>query len=282
MSVSGFERDWLLDPHQKPLEARPFGIRASLGLGASALVILVGFWLISGRSGGNAPVASPTPGETASPAASVQFDLRAPEFAGLVRAVATSDVSGARIDSLTIGQFAPNGAYARFDIRQASGDARANPEFAIDLAREATEAGLKVVKIGQPAPFATRFGAFEVADARLSGKSPAGLSLERDCQTLRLAGSKQGVAIAGVVCAAPGQTLDRRALACLVDQLSFRSNGAAVAADKLFLLADPLLRGAACAQGPAASEKADWMTAHSAPPAAQNAVPPTKISKKAH
>jgi len=280
MSVSGMEREWLFDSREEPIQARPFGVVASLGLGASAVAVLLGFWAFSGRPSESGPGAAPTarPSVAAEPA--VQFDLRAPEFTGLPRAIAGSDGKALRIDSLTIGQFGQGGAFARFDLRQAAGDARANPEFALDLAHEAEQAGLKIAKSGQPAPFASRFGAFEAAEAKVSGKSAAGASLERDCHTLRLAGAKLGVEIAGVVCAGPGQAFDRRALACLVDQLSFRSNGEAPAVDKFFLLAEPL-RGQACAQAAVSSEKADWMAAHSVLPGSTTPAQAPKSAKKA-
>jgi hypothetical protein len=280
MSVSGMEKDWLLPSRQGPIEARPFGVRISLGLGASAVLVLLGFWAFGGRSSesGAGPASEASASVAAEPA--VKFDLSAPEFTGLPRAVASQDDGSVHIDSLTIGQFG-QGAFARFDLRQASSDARANPDFALDLAHEAEQAGLKIVKGGQPSPFASRFGAFEAAEAKISGKSATGASLDRDCQMLRLAGAKLGVEIAGVACAGLGQTLDRRALGCLVDQLSFHSNGAATAMDKFFLLAEPT-RGQACAQAAASSEKADWMAAHSVVSggSAPAALPP-KTSKKA-
>lgn len=280
MSVSGMEKEWLLEPRQGPIEARPFGVRVSLGLGASAVLVLLGFWAFGGRAGESGPGPAPeTPASVAAEPA-VKFDLGAPEFAGLPRAVASQDAGSVHIDSLTIGQFA-QGAFARFDLRQASADARANPDFTLDLAHEAEQAGLKIAKSGQPSPFASRFGAFEAAEARISGNSTPGASLERDCQMLRLAGAKLGVEIVGVVCGGPGQTLDRRALGCLVDQLSFRSNGAASAMDKFFLLAEPM-RGQACAQAAVSSEKADWMAAHSVVPGASTPALPPKTSKKAH
>ncbi len=280
MSVSGLERDWLLEPRQGPIQARPFGVRASLGLGVSAVVILLGFWAFSGHPSETGPSAPPQARAPVAAEAAAQFDLRAPEFNALPRSVATSDGEALRIDSLTIGHFGPSGAFARFDLRQASGDARANPDFSLDLAHEAEAAGLKIVKSGQPFPFASRFGAFEAAEAKVQGKSLSGASLERDCQTLRLAGAKLGVEIAGVVCAGPGQTFDRRTLGCLVDQLSFRSSGAASGLDKFFLLAEPL-RGQACAQAAASSEKADWMAAHSALAGTPGPALPAKTAKKA-
>ncbi len=280
MSVSGMEKDWLLDPRQEPIEARPFGVRASLGLGVSAVAVLLGFWAFSGRPSESGPSPAPQARSSAAAEPAVQFDLRAPEFSGLPRALASSDEGAVRIDSLTIGQFGQGGAFARFDLRQASGDARANPEFTLDLAHEVEQAGLKIAKSGQPSPFASRFGAFEAAEARVSGKTAAGASLERDCQTLRLAGAKLGVEIAGVVCAGPGQTFDRRMLGCLVDELSFRSNGGAPTVDKFFQLAEPL-RGQACAQAAVSTEKADWMAAHSLLPAAASPALPPKTAKKA-
>lgn len=280
MSVSGMEKEWLLDPRRGPIEARPFGVRVSLGLGASAVVVLLGFWAFSGRPSESGPseAAESRPPVAAQPA--VQLDLPAQEFAGLSRVVATSGEEVVRIDSLTIGQFGQSAAFARFDLRQASGDARANPEFALDLAHEAEQAGLKIIKSGPPSPFASRFGAFEVAEAKVAGKTLAGASVERDCQTLRLAGAKLGVEIAGVVCAGPRQAFDRKTLGCLVDQLSFRSNGGAPAVDKFFVLAEPL-RGQACAVAAAASEKADWMAAHSVPPGTASPALPAKTAKKA-
>jgi len=282
MSVSGFEHEYFLDPGPRPIHARPAGMWAATAIGGSALLVLFGF-LIFGKPKTEVAAAPPARGAAIdAPAAQpavprpLAFDLAAPEFAKEAKAVTVRVLeNGGREDSLTLGQFGPSAAFLRLDIRSGA-DKRGSSDFFLDLTHHASDAGLSVQKIGAPAPFATRFGAFEVGEIKLS---LAGAEGERVCQAMRLAGSKHGVEIAGIVCGAGGKQIDRRALPCLVDRLEYRPAADKAALAKFFE-ASAAERGHACGQAAGEAEKADWLEAHSAPPAGKTPAAPPKPAKK--
>lgn len=286
MSVSGFEHEYFLDPGVGPIHARPAGMWAATAIGGSALLVLFGF-LIFGKPKTEVALAPPASG-AAIDAPSAQpseprplaFDLGAPEFAKEAKAVTVRTLeNGGREDSLTLGQFGPSAGFLRLDIRSGA-DKRASSDFYLDLTHHASDAGLSALKIGAPAPFATRFGAFEVGDIKLSLAGAGGAEGERVCQAMRLAGSKHGVEITGIVCGAGGRPIDRRALPCLVDRLEYRPAADKAALAKFFEAA-AAERSHACGQAAGEAEKADWLEAHSAPPAAKASAAPLKPAKKA-
>jgi hypothetical protein len=288
--ASGFEHGYVYEGVGQPIHARRQGVYASIGIGGAALVVLFGF-LIFGKpktEATPAPAAAPTKVSAidalaSAPAASapIAFELNAPEFAKAAKTVTQGalEQTGGQWDSLTLGEFGATAPYIRFDVRQ-SAEKRTNPDFFLDLTRHAADAGLKVLKIGAPAPFATRFGTFEYGEIRLGLVDANGATAgERVCQAMRLAGAKQGVEIAGVICGVGGKLLDRRALPCLVDQLDYRP-GADKGALTKFFQANEAPRAKACGTATAGdSEKSDWFEAHSAAPA--RSAPVAKHAKKA-
>ena len=279
MSMCGFDQHYELRPGAKPIHARPMGNLAAAAIGGAALLVLgVSLFFVKPRPVVEAAAAH---GESdasapASTAASVKqraaFDLTAPEFAKEKKTFATrrADATGGREDNLTIGEFAFGGPYLRLDIRPAPAEKRAAADFFLDMTRHAAGAGLAVVKISQPSTLGSRFGALETADIRLSTPAAGeGAATERACLALRLAGDKQPVEIAGVVCGAPTKPIDRRALGCILDRLDYLSNGEDAAFDRFFGAAEQGRGGGCSAAGATASANAaknSWLDAHSAAP----------------
>jgi hypothetical protein len=298
MSVSGFDRDYVVQPDARPLYARPAGNLAAAMIGVVALLVL-GVALIfvkpqptieasaaNAGQGASADIAQP-PGPAVNAKQIAAFDLATPEFVKEKTTLATRrlDGTGGREDNLTLGEFAFGGPYLRLDIRQTSADKRGNPDFFLDITRHAAQAGLAVGKIGQPSPLASRFGSFETADIRLSQPTTGeSASPERACLALRLMAGKQPVEIAGVVCGAPAKPIDRRALGCILDRLDYRPNGENVALDQFFLAAEQergkICGGAGAVLSPSAA-KSSWLDAHSAPPALKTEPLAPKHTKKA-
>jgi hypothetical protein len=287
MSVCGFDQDYVAAPGARPLRARPAGVLAATTIGLASLAVL-GIAI--------AFVKTP-PAEAEAKTASVEaivpparseapaFDLTAPEFAKEKKtfAVRKLDGSEAREESLTLGKFATSEPYLRLDIRPLGGEKHAPSDFYLDLTRHATQAGLAVAKITQPAPLATRFGAFEAADIRLSQPaSSEGPATERSCLALRLASASAPVEIAGLVCGGAAKQMDRRALGCIVDRLEYPA-GDNAALNQFFLNSEQG-RGKACGEGApaAAAAKASWFEAHSAAPQGKTEPLPPKHTKKAH
>ncbi len=295
MSVSGFDQEYVVQPGARPLYARAIGNLAAAMIGVAAMLTLgVALLVVGTHPTLEAQIESESPGQPAALAQTpdaasavkqyAAFDLTAPEFAKEKKSFATRQLEGgAREDNLTLGQFASGEPYMRLDIRQPNGEKRAAPDFFLDLTRHAAQAGLSVAKIGQPAPLATRFGAFEVADIRLSQVSGQGAPTERACLAMRLAGGKQPVEIAAFSCGAPAKPLDRSALGCILDRLDYVPNGENKTLDLFFLTAEQQ-RGKGCggaAMSPTAS-KSNWLDAHSTMPALKNEAPAPKHTKKAH
>jgi hypothetical protein len=307
MSVSGFEQDYIRDRRTLPLRARPAGTYAALGIGGAALLVLFGF-LVFGKSKTDvaAPEADVAAASIGAPTIRVAvpqpmtFELGAPEFVKEKKAVTTRQLEGSNLreDSLTLGEIGATAPYLRVDIRQSTGDKRASADFFLDLTRHATQAGLSVLKILPPAPFASRFGPFEVGDLRISVAGVDGATTERVCQAMRLAGSKAGVEIAAVVCGTGGKQIDRRALPCFVDRLEYRPTGQSAAMERFFQTAEGertrSCGGVAQAAVPATAAPAtaakndigDLIDAHPAgaasPGAAAKVATPQKSAKKAH
>ncbi len=291
MSVCVFDQDYVAAPGARPLQARPAGMLAATMIGAVSLVVLgVALAVVKINPApenevealGVAAVAAPAPSGGAA------FDLAAPEFAKVKKAFSAHKLEGgeAREDSLTLGKFVTGEPYLRLDIRPLKDAKRASVDFFLDLARHAAQAGLAVAKITQPTPLATRFGAFETADIKLSQPgSGEGAPTERACLALRLASPSAPVEIAGLVCGVSAKAIDRRALGCILDRLEYPPAGDNAALNQFFAAAEQE-RGKACggagaAQSPAAA-KSSWFDAHSVPPTQKVDPLPPKNTKKAH
>ncbi|HXY57276.1 MAG TPA: hypothetical protein VEH76_01715 [Methylocystis sp.] len=289
MSVSSFERDYIAPPGVRQIYARPLGALAASTIGVSALVIL-GLALAFGARApkivaevGEAPQQQEWLAATQilSTHQSPGFDLSAPEFGQEKKSFTSRELEGGqgREDSLTIGQFPSNAPYLRLDLRPGVGEKHA--DFFLDLTRHAAAAGLAAIKIGQPSPVLTRFGAFEAADIRLSLATPETGASERACVALRLPGAKGGVEIAGLVCGAGAKPFERHAVGCILDRLERTEGGESEALGQLFQAADRD-HGKSCDSLPtAAIDKASWFEAHSHAPEPKGDGLPPKHTKKA-
>lgn len=270
MSANAFDRDYAASPYRMgPLRARPAGVRAAMGMGAGAWVILLAAALLIRPPAEAPPVADagdaaaapdPAPEKIAAkiladgdaPAAAarpaVSFDLDAPEFEREKRTVAVHepDDGGGRVDSLTVGQFAMGAPFLRVDVHQDLESRATNPDFFLDMTRHAQRAGLSVARIGQRSALPTRFGSFETAEIRLS--QPAGEEIaasERVCLAGRLVESNVPVEIAGIACGSAAKPIDRLAFGCIIDKLNYSASGDNKALNDFVLTAE-LARGKGC------------------------------------
>ena len=129
---------------------------------------------------------------------------------------------GGRRDILTFGRF-DGGAtpYLHLSLYRIGSETASSATFFVELARRAAEAALAVTRSDQPAPLATRFGDFEVADVVLA-RGPA----QAACLGFRFHAEKPGFRVAGFACGGAGKPLARTVLACALDRLDLVSAGA--------------------------------------------------------
>jgi hypothetical protein len=264
MSAINFDRDDA-PIARGPIHARPAGVRAALGMGLGASVILAIAALFARHpaptertadAGVAAEPQSPAKistkasmaPEAASPRA-LALDIDAPEFEREKKQVVVGEAAdGApRVDSLTAGQFGMGGPFLRVDIHPELDAGAAQSDFFLDLTRHARDAGLNVVKIGQRSTLATRFGAFEAADIRLSQPAGEGVAAsERACVAARLVDGKVPLEIAGVACGAAAKPVDRVAFSCILDKIEYSPGSDNKALNDFFLNAE-IARGKGCA-----------------------------------
>jgi hypothetical protein len=266
-----------------PLRARPLGALAATMMGVAALAVLLGALAFvrvapvepaaSAVASASAPIAeespspafSPPPRSAAAPAKRVAgFDIDIPEFAGEKKVVAEAPPqTGGRRETVSIGDFDDGEFFLRFDILQPAGAKLGNSDFFLDMARHAAQAGLAVSRIGQPTPLASRFGALETAEIRLS-RSGDGLTRlaagERSCFAARLVDAKLSIEIAGVACGAATKPVDKRAMGCLLGRLYYVPAGEGSAQG----LSQAFARGesASCFAAPAAAPAAESGAPH--------------------
>lgn len=267
MSAKALHREYAADPRKGPIYARQTGVRAALGMGVGASVILAMAALLIHRPApsqataeANAPAANETAAKIATKAptdleASLTgkgapgLDIEAPEFEHEKKVVAVGETSdGApRVDRLTVGQFALGAPFVRVDVHPDLDPKTTNPDFYLDMTRHAKAAGLNVAKIGQPSALTTRFGAFETADIRLSQPGGEGVAAsERACLATRLVETGVPLEIAGIACGAATKPIDRVALSCILDKLHYAAGGDNKRLNDFFLNAE-LGRGKGCA-----------------------------------
>ncbi len=259
------------------LRARPLGSLAASLMGVAAVAVLAGALLLgrgasveTARSSAPidaAPAATPAPtsAEIFAPAAgaaaqrSAAFDLDVAELSKEKKAYSVQQrEGGGRQDTLSFGEFGGGKLYLRLDILQTAGEKAGNSDFFLDMARHAAQAGLAVTRIGQPSPLASRLGAFESADIRLSPTGEGGASLaggERGCLAVRLLNSKLSVEIAGLACGLAGKSIDRRVMSCLLDRLQYVPGGDDKALERFFSKTEPE-RGQGCFTAPIAQAPA--------------------------
>lgn len=269
MSANAFDREYNSNVYMPnamgPLRARPQGVRAALGMGVGASVILAAAALLirhpaepQTTADATPPAAVEAPAKFAAKATTdlestltgkSAFDIDAPEYEREKKIVAVGETNdGApRVDSLTIGQFAQGAPFVRIDIHPDLDPKATSPDFFLDMTRHARVVGLNVAKIGQPSMLATRFGAFETAEIRLSQPAAEGApASERACLATRLVETSVPVEIAGIACGAATKPLDRMALGCALDKLTYATNGDNKSLNDFFLNAE-LARGKGCA-----------------------------------
>ncbi|WP_363346066.1 hypothetical protein [Methylocystis echinoides] len=248
-----------------PIRARPMGVRAALGMGVGASLILAMAALFarhpvpsSPLADAGAPATAEAPAkisakasvepEPAGASAVASLDIEAPEFAREKKMATVGDAKdgGPRIDRLTVGQFAMGAPFLRVDVHPELDPAATHTDFFLDMTRHARDAGLNVAKIGQRATLSTRFGAFEAADIRLSQPGGEGVeAAERACLAARLVDAKVPLEIAGVVCGSAAKPIDRVAFACILDGLNYSSGSDNKALNDFFLNAE-IARGKGC------------------------------------
>jgi hypothetical protein len=119
--------------------------------------------------------------------------------------------TGAREDSASYGVFAA-GPYLHIALRRSDGEPPAS--HFVDAARRAAEAGLSLVRLGQPFALATKFNALDIAIATLSNQSGA-----RTCASFRRPSDALGLSLSGWFCDdVAASTLPAR-LACVIERL---------------------------------------------------------------
>lgn len=297
MSATSFDQDYDQSP-MGPLRARPTGVRAALGMGVGASVILAAAALLM-RHPAQAPAlaeaSAPAGVETRAkiaakasteletalggkPATVATLDIDAPEFEREKKIVAVGEAAdgGPRVDSLTAGQFGLGAPFLRVDVHPDLDPKTTNPDFFLDMKNHAQAAGLNVAKIGQRATLTTRFGAFEAADIRLAQPGGEGVEAnERACLAARMVEPKVPLEIAGIACGAATKPIDRVAFACLLDKISYSAGGDNKPLNDFFLNAE-LARGKGCA-----NVSRDDLTA-AIPPARAGRAKPAVHAKKAH
>lgn len=263
MSMSAFEETYPDYSAPRALHARRNGAIAASAIGGAAVVILALTSLFAKPGVAPTPAApeSPqaasqdTPSQTqapapaapkitlrstsASPAAkSGSFDLAAPEFAKLKRDFSSSPRElGGRDDVLTLGEFGGRGPYVRIALQQAEGE-KLRSDFSLDMSRLAVQAGVGVLRVAPPSAIATRFGAFEAADIRLTQGPLEALATkagaERSCVAFRLIDQKLSVEAAGLACGAAGAPIDKKSLGCILDRIDYAPGGGEQALDQFF------------------------------------------------
>lgn len=302
MRATSFDHNPAETVYRGPLRARPEGAQAALGMGVVASVILAGAALLirlpapTPETADAGPVAVETPAKITAKASTeiespvgAALDIASPEFRREKKVVAVGEKKDGtpRVDSLTIGQFAGSGTFLRIDVHPNLDPRATNADFYLDMKNHASAAGLSAAKIAQRSTVSTRFGAFETADIRLAQTGGEGAEAsERACLATRLVEPKASLEIAGIACGAAGKPMDRVALACALDKLSYSAGADNKALNDFFLNAE-LARGPGCANvsrddltASIPLQKAAHAKANAGKPSVSK--PVAKAKKKAH
>ena len=160
---------------------------------------------------------------------------------------------GGRRDHLSFGTFDSNQPWLHVTLYRIGSEEAVLAPFFVDMARRAAPAGLAVARMGQPDKLPTRFGAFEVADFTLEGRSGASGQSTR-CLGFRLA-KPDVLQIGGFACGAPGKPIDQARLACMLDRIDLVSAGDDTQMRAFFTGAVGEV-GAACRRAPVTAETA--------------------------
>ncbi len=141
---------------------------------------------------------------------------------------------GGREDTLAFGTFGGTAPMLRISVFRRAREAADTAPLASVLASTAAAAGLTSVEEGPFRPLqrdaakgpandagegiATRFGRVEVSDLVLSGGGKLA-----SCDGFRLAVDQPALTVTGLVCAANGRPMPRKALGCLIERLDLAS-----------------------------------------------------------
>ncbi|MFO1125475.1 MAG: hypothetical protein U1E25_09465 [Methylocystis sp.] len=248
MSVAEFDP---IDSHYpRTLRARPAGVRASIGMGVGATLILLAALVLFPREpataehqneAGAAPRGFAAPPMKISSRISVDaieasalmakpfgaLDVAAPEFTREKKTVAVreGENGSGRVDTISIGQFAAGAPFMRVEIHQDIAEKEKTADFFLDMTRHAAQAGLNVARIGQPKELVARFGSFETAEIRLSQAATEGVDAgERNCLATRFIDGKLALEIAGLACGPKAKPIDRVALGCMLDRIAYAAS----------------------------------------------------------
>ncbi|CAN2535383.1 hypothetical+protein [Methylocapsa aurea] len=261
LSVSGDD----LPYGSGPLRARPLGNLAASLMGVAALLVLAGslaFVRAPQEAATAVAVGAATPPAAVAPVSAplvrpervAAFRLEAPEIDKEPKSTFDPLLpSGGRQETHAFGAFDNGRPYLRLDILQPAGEKLGNSDFFLDVARHAAQAGLSVVRIGQPTPLVTRAGAFEAAEIKLSlreGGVAAAAAGERSCLAVRLVNASLSMEIAGIACGAGAKPMDRRAMGCLLDRVYYLPSGENKALARSF----PRVEGQGCLAAAPASD----------------------------
>jgi hypothetical protein len=256
MTMSAFNENYDDYPSSRILHARRYGSIAATMIGASAIVILGLASIFASPKGSGQPAAPEfvqaqarvepppasekftlRPSTTTGGAKGAPFDLTLPELAKLKKDFSTAARErGGRDDILTIGEFAARAPYVRLVVERAEGE-KLNSDFFLDMSRLAAQAGLAVLRVAPPSPLASRFGAVDAAEIRLTQgplEAASGASDERSCLAFRLVNQKISMETAGLACGSAAAPIDRRSLSCILDRIDFASGSGDKAVDQFF------------------------------------------------
>ncbi|HEY8064353.1 MAG TPA: hypothetical protein VIF40_06445 [Methylosinus sp.] len=261
LSVSGDD----LPYGSGPLRARPLGNLAASLMGVAALLVLAGslaFVRAPQEAATAVAVGAAAPAAAVAPASAplvrpervAAFRLEAPEIDKEPKSTFDPLLpSGGRQEAHAFGAFDNGRPYLRLDILQPAGEKLGNSDFFLDVARHAAQAGLSVVRIGQPTPLVTRAGAFEAAEIKLSlreGGVAAAAAGERSCLAVRLVNASLSMEIAGIACGVGAKPMDRRVMGCLLDRVYYLPTGE----NKALARAFPKTDGPGCLAAAPASD----------------------------
>jgi hypothetical protein len=157
---------------------------------------------------------------------------------------------GGRIDVVVAGTFPDTGsAHARLVIRQPGPEAIPPVSFFVELAREAAQAGVAVLRSTQPDAITTRFGPVIVNHAVLRGQG-----VERACLAFQPAAGNGPLRLSGWWCGAESAPASPRDLACALTHLRVVEGVADPQLRGLLAAPDPS-RGRACAAAPTSESR---------------------------
>lgn len=136
---------------------------------------------------------------------------------------------GGRRDMLTYGSLGQDGQHLRIAFYRVGVEEAPVARFATEIARRAAEVDVTAVKTGPSELMPTRFGAFEVADFRLTGEGGA-----HACLGFRLNHTAPAFRMSGYACGDSERAMDRGSLACLLDRIDLIGAGEDVALSAFF------------------------------------------------